>query len=93
VDALADRFVDPLLTLGVMLVFVAVWLAAMFLGGVILAVRSASQTFEYVRLEALQRVRIGAPAPDPVSPGGGTFGASPRGRTGDWSPNDDGGSL
>jgi hypothetical protein len=93
VDALSDRFVDPFLTLAAMLVFVAVWLAAMFLGGVILAVRSTSQTFEHVRQDALQKARMPGPAAPAVPPGGGTFGVSPRGRTGDWSANDDGGSL
>jgi hypothetical protein len=93
VDSFSDRLTDPLLSLVTMLVFVALWLAAMFLGGVILAVRSASQTFEHARRAAIATAEpirpdaIDAPA-DP-----GTFGASTRARPGDWSADDEGGSL
>jgi hypothetical protein len=93
VDALSDRVTDPFLALGTLLAFVAVWLAAMFLGGVILAVRSASQTFEHARRDALAGARAtGREGRDPAA-GSGTFGSPSRSRPGDWSTDDDGGSL
>ena len=68
-------------------------LAAMLLGGAILAVRSAAQTFEHVRRRALEQAgNAGGPARSDVD-GAGTFGASARSRPGDWSVGDGGGSL
>jgi hypothetical protein len=93
VDALADRPMDPAAVVATMLVFVVLWLSAMLLGGVVLAVRSASQTFEHVRRGA---VRITEPAPLDAAldrAADGTFGASAQRRPGDWSAPDQGGSL
>jgi hypothetical protein len=93
VDALSDRLANPMLALLTMLLFVSLWLAAMLLGGAMLAVRSAAQTFEHVRRRALEQAReAGGQAPS----GGieaGTFGVPTRSRPGDWSANDEGGSL
>jgi hypothetical protein len=92
VDALADRSTEAPAAYTTLAIFVALWLAAMFLGGVVLAVRSASQTFEHVRLSAAagasasRRRASAAAAP-------GTFGASAHRRPGDWSADDEGGSL
>ena len=93
VDGLSRRPADPALSVATLLLFVAVWLAAMLLGGVILAVRSASQTFEHVRLAAAEERDAVALDPRHPANGAGTFGAPGRGRPGDWSTNDDGGSL
>ena len=83
-DALADRS-----TLGVALVaFVATWVGALAITGLIDAWRGAAMTFEAER--AAVAAMLGADtAPDP----GGTFGASPGRRPGDWSAGDRGGSL
>jgi hypothetical protein len=92
VDALGRRPIDPALVSVTMVVFVVLWLSAMLLGGVGLAVRSASQTFEHVRRSSA--------AAAPASPDGareaiadGTFGAPAGRRPGDWSAPDKGGSL
>jgi hypothetical protein len=93
VDAISDHVVDPVATLVTMLAFVAAWLAALVLGGAILAVRSASQTFEHVRRRAVE-LSPQRPLDAPVGADrAGTFGAPARGRPGDWSPNDESGSL
>jgi hypothetical protein len=96
VDALSDRSTQPLVAYSTLVIFVALWLAAMFLGGVVLAVRTVSQTFEHVRLSAAAAVSVASTAGQ-ASEGAvadpGTFGASGRRRPGDWSPHDEGGSL
>jgi hypothetical protein len=74
---LSDRPIDsPAVAISVLL-FVAIWLAALALGGLFAALRSSVQTFEYVRWRTLT----------------GTFGASAHHRPGDWSIPDEGGSL
>jgi hypothetical protein len=93
VAALSDRRADPLVAIPTLLIFVTLWLAAMFLGGVILAVRSASQTFEHVRLMAAASPGATGQLTPVVEPHPGTFGGSARSRPGDWSPHDEGGSL
>ena len=92
VDALSDRSTQPLVAYSTLVIFVGLWLAAMFLGGVVLAVRSASQTFEHVRLSAAAASSAGRAADGATSPPG-TFGASAHRRPGDWSADDEGGSL
>jgi len=93
VDALTDRSAEPLVAFATLLIFVGLWLAAMFLGGVVLAVRSASQTFEHVRLSAAAAAGSTGPATDAARPGAGTFGVPVSRRPGDWSADDEGGSL
>ncbi|MFL5771022.1 MAG: hypothetical protein ACJ765_13180 [Chloroflexota bacterium] len=92
VDALSRRAIDPVATGTTLLLFVGLWLAAMFLGGVGLAVRGAAQTFEYVRRSPAGRPNA---ADQAISAGDapGTFGAPTRSRPGDWSRDDEGGSL
>ena len=93
VDALSDRLVEPVATMLTMLAFVAIWLAAIVLSGTALAVRSAAQTFEHVRRNALE-IAGHEGLDDPNRAGeAGTFGASTGRRPGDWSPGDEGGSL
>ncbi len=60
-----------------LLVFVAIWLAALVLAGLFAAVRSSVLTFEHLRVRAKT----------------GTFGASAHHRPGDRSVPDRGGSL
>jgi hypothetical protein len=93
VDALGQRPINAALVAVTMLVFVVLWLSAMLLGSVGLAVRSASQTFEHARRSAAAAVLPASPdaAPEPL--GHGTFGASSARRPGDWSAPDEGGSL
>jgi hypothetical protein len=93
VDALSDRLANPILALLTMLLFVALWLAAMLLGGAILTVRSAVQTFEHVRRRAREQAGAAGDRPPSGVDEAGTFGGPSRSRPGDWSPNDEGGSL
>ena len=93
VDSLSNGVIDPLLSMLTLLAFVAVWFAALLLGGAILAVRSASQTFEHVRRRSLERPRRSPPQAHSDADAAGTFGASTGGRPGDWSADDGGGSL
>lgn len=75
--ALSDRPIDlPAVAISILL-FVAIWLAALVLAGLFAAARGSVQTFEYVRWRT------------PT----GTFGASTHHRPGDWSIPDEGGSL
>jgi hypothetical protein len=75
--ALAPRPVEPVALALDLLLFVAIWLAALAVGGVFAAARASAQTFEDVRRRAAT----------------GTFGASAHHRSGDWSLPDEGGSL
>ena len=75
--ALSPRPVEPIALALDLLLFVAIWLAALAVGGVFAAARASAQTFEDVRRRA----------------GTGTFGASAHHRSGDWSLPDEGGSL
>ena len=75
--ALSSRPVDPPAVALNLLLFVAIWLAALDLTGLCAAARGSIQTFEELR---------GRPAT-------GTFGASAHHRPGDWSIPDEGGSL
>ncbi|HET9344337.1 MAG TPA: hypothetical protein VFO05_01445 [Candidatus Limnocylindrales bacterium] len=93
VDGLSDRLANPMLALLTMLLFVALWLAAMLLGGAILAVRSAAQTFEHVRRLAREQAGAAGGRARSGVDGAGTFGGPTRSRPGDWSANDEGGSL
>ena len=93
VDLLSDRLGNPMLALLTLLAFVALWLAAMLLGGAILAVRSTAQTFEHVRRRASEQAGAAGDQARPSVGGAGTFGGPARSRPGDWSPNDEGGSL
>ena len=77
IAALSDRSVGPLTIALDVLLFVAIWLAALALAGLFAAVRGSIQTFEYVRWRSAT----------------GTFGASVHHRPGDWSIPDEGGSL
>ena len=93
VDQLSDRFGNPFLALLTLLLFVGLWLAAMLLGGAILAVRSTAQTFEHVRRRAREQAGSAGSGTRAGVSEAGTFGAPTRSRPGDWSPNDEGGSL
>ena len=75
--ALANRTPDGATVAISVLVFVAIWLAALVLGGLFAAVRSSVLTFEHLRVRAKT----------------GTFGASAHHRPGDRSIPDRGGSL
>jgi hypothetical protein len=75
--ALSARTPDPATVAISLLMFVAIWLAALALGGLFAAVRSSVLTFEHVRVRAQT----------------GTFGASVHHRPGDRSIADRGGSL
>ena len=75
--ALANRTPDVATVAISLLVFVAIWLAALVLGGLFAAVRSSVLTFEHLRVRAET----------------GTFGASAHHRPGDWSIPGEGGSL
>lgn len=75
--ALSDRPTDPTTVAISILTFVAIWLAALILGGLFAAVRGAVMTFEHIRVRART----------------GTFGASVHHRPGDRSVPDRGGSL
>jgi hypothetical protein len=77
IAALSDRAVDSPTVVLNLLPFVAIWLAALILTGLCVAVRGAVQTFEYVHRQSVT----------------GTFGASAHRRPGDWSVPDEGGSL
>ncbi len=75
--ALSDRPVDPPAVAVNLLLFVAIWLAALALAGMFAALRGTVQTIEYVHLRWATR----------------TFGASAHHRPGDWSMPGEGGSL
>jgi hypothetical protein len=75
--ALSNRPTDPTTVVISLLTFVAIWLAALILGGLFAAVRGSLLTFEHVRVRART----------------GTFGASVHHRPGDRSLPDRGGSL
>jgi hypothetical protein len=75
--ALSSRAVDlPTVALN-LLVFVAIWLAALVVAGFLAAVRASLQTFEEVRRRSATR----------------TFGVYTHHRPGDWSVPGEGGSL
>ena len=73
--ALSDRPVDPADLALDLLLFVAIWLAAIVLAGLFAAVRGAVQTFEDVRVSGSATGTFGASAQQPsgglVRPGGG----------------------
>jgi hypothetical protein len=75
--ALSNRTPDMATIAISLMVFVAIWLAALVLGGLFAAVRSSVLTFEHLRVRAET----------------GTFGASAHHRPGDRSVPDRGGSL
>jgi len=87
-DRLLETTVDWEALIVALAAFVATWIGALALTGLIAAWRSAAMSFESER-NAVERRSRSAPAPDP----GGTFGASPGRRPGDWFTGDRGGSL
>jgi len=93
VEALSDRLANPFAALLTLLLFVALWLAAIVFGGVILAVRATAQTFEHVRRSSERRPGDEAVGARSDRGEGGTFGGGAESRPGDWSQHDDGGSL
>ena len=93
VEGLSDRLANPFAALLTLLLFVALWLAAMVFGGVILAVRATVQTFEHVRRSSEPRAVAAGVAARSNADRGGTFGGGAGSRPGDWSQHDDGGSL
>ncbi|HZC32741.1 MAG TPA: hypothetical protein VE640_05585 [Candidatus Bathyarchaeia archaeon] len=87
-ERLTDSTTDLATTTFWILAFPASWIGALALTGLVDAWRSAAMTFEVER--AGVAAASGADrAPDP----GGTFGAPPGRRPGDWSTTDGGGSL
>jgi hypothetical protein len=87
---------DPTIGAGTLVLtlmtFVAIWLAALVLIGLVAATRSAALTFEAVR-DGAQRLRSSTSPDEAGGDGGGTFGASTHHRPGDRPVGDDGGSL
>jgi hypothetical protein len=91
-SALTNPVLDATTVVMALVTFVAIWLAALALIGLLAAARSAALTFEAVRRDASSRRSfvLGEPAGDT---NGGTFGASAHHRPGDMPVDDDGGSL
>jgi hypothetical protein len=90
--AITDSTIGAATLVVTLMTFVAIWLAALALIGLLAATRSAALTFEAVRGGA--RVLRSSPSPDePVGDVDGTFGASTHHRPGDRPVGDDGGSL
>ena len=87
-DRLLDTLTDAPMLVMALLAFVATWIGALVVTGLIDAWRGAAMSFEAER-EGVARLLGAESAPDP----GGTFGASPGRRPGDWSAGDRGGSL
>jgi hypothetical protein len=85
---LTDSTTDLATTTFWILAFPASWIGALALTGLVDAWRSAAMTFE-VEHAGVAAASGADRAPDP----GGTFGASPGRRPGDWSTTDGGGSL
>jgi hypothetical protein len=90
--ALTDSSIDAVTLVVTLMTFVAIWLAALALIGLVAASRSVALTFEAVR-DAAQRVRSAASPDREGGDVGGTFGASTHHRPGDRPVGDDGGSL
>jgi hypothetical protein len=90
--ALIDPTIDGATLVLTLLIFVAIWLAALTLIGVMAAARSAALTFEVARVGAA-RYRSAALLGNSGDAVDGTFGASAHHRPGDWPVGDDGGSL
>jgi hypothetical protein len=90
--ALTDPTIDGGTVVVTLMTFVAIWLAALTLIGLLTATRSAALTFEAVR-DGAQRLRSAALRGDPGDVLGGTFGASTHHRPGDRPIGDDGVSL
>jgi hypothetical protein len=90
--ALTDPTIDWTTGLISLMTFVAIWLAALVLIGLLAAARSAAITFEAVRDRA-DRHELAPSAGGPGDEVGGTFGASTHHRPGDRPMHDDGGSL
>jgi hypothetical protein len=90
--ALTDPTIDGTTVIVTLVTFVAIWLAALTLIGLLAAARSAALTFEAVRIGA-ERLRSAASRGGPGDAIGGTFGASTHRRPGDWPIGDKGGSL
>jgi hypothetical protein len=90
--ALTDSTIDAVTLVVTLMTFVAIWLAALALIGLLAATRSAALTFEAVR-DGAQRVRSSTSHDEAGGDVGGTFGASTHHRPGDRPVGDDGGSL
>ena len=90
--ALTDPTIDSVVLVVTLVTFIAIWLAALTLIGLLAAARSAAVTFEAVRGGAA-RHRNPASNADPAEAVDGTFGASTHHRPGDRPIGDDGGSL
>jgi len=90
--ALTDPTIDSIVLVVALVTFIAIWLAALTLIGLLAATRSAAITFEAVRGGAA-RHRNPASNADPAEAVDGTFGASTHHRPGDRPIGDDGGSL
>jgi hypothetical protein len=90
--ALTDPTMDPVAVVLTLVTFVAIWLAALTLIGLLAAARSAALTFETVRRNP-GNDRSVASSGHAGGMDGGTFGASTHHRPGDRPVGDDGGSL
>jgi hypothetical protein len=90
--ALTNLSVDAVTLVVTLMTFVAIWLAALALIGLLAAIRSVALTFEAVR-DAAQRVRSATSRDREGGDVDGTFGASTHHRPGDRPVGDDGGSL
>jgi hypothetical protein len=90
--ALTDSSIDAVTLVVTLMTFVAIWLAALALIGLVAATRSVALTFEAVR-DAAQRLRSATSRDREGGDVGGTFGASTHHRPGDRPVGGDGGSL
>jgi hypothetical protein len=93
---LVDAAGDPIAIGLALLTLGAAWCLALLVTGLIGAWRSAAMTFETERRAALAvagAVPAGGGGSRSGTPDGGTIGASPQRRPGDWSADDRGGSL
>jgi hypothetical protein len=87
-DRLLDPSSDPTMLVVALLAFIVTWVGALAVTGLIDAWRGAAMSFEAERAAVASLLGTDS-APDH----GGTFGASPGRRPGDWSAGDRGGSL
>lgn len=90
--AMAATRPDGVAIAAALLVFVVVWLIGLAGTGFLGAIRTVSGVFEFERT-SITNWAVRATAADRQTAEGGTFGASKHHRPGDWSVDDDGGSL
>jgi hypothetical protein len=90
--ALTNPAIDGPTLVVTLMTFIAIWLAALVLIGILAAARSAALTFEAVRVAAA-RDEFAVPGGLAEDAEDGTFGASAHHRPGDWPIGSDGGRV